>query len=192
MAWSDIALAGVQTVGSYILQSRDAKSKKKWQKYQNAMVRLQGAQNQNVLTDNENMARERSAEEAQLIRRSEYITKASVEVEAAATGTTGRSVNLALFDVGRNAAIADANRQRELDLTYLGIDNQRRQLALEVALSQDTTQIVGPNPFASLLDFAGSVGKTGGIPAIPKRTTRPASPTRPNDPWVQNGVNYRL
>lgn len=190
MAWADLALNGIQSVGSYILASREAKNKRAWQKYNNTMVSLQAGQNQNTLTDNENMARERSQEEAFLIRRSEYITKASAEVAAAATGTTGRSVNMVLFDVGRNAAIADRDRSRDLQLQYLGIDNSRRNVELQAKMSMDLTDIPNPNPFSAFLGFmdksSGSLSEAfkGGTKATP----RVAAP----DPWVQNGVNYRL
>jgi hypothetical protein len=162
MAWTDIALSGAKSLGSFILSSAEAKNKRKWQKYNNAMLMLQSGQNNNVLTDNENMARERSAEEAFLIRRSEYITKASVEVEAAASGTVGRSVNMVLFDVGRNAAVADRDRQRDLDLQYLGFDNQRRQLAMETKMSLDTSDIPNPNPFSAALGFLGDTAGSWG------------------------------
>lgn len=190
MAWADIALSGAQSAGSYILSAAQAKNDKKWQKYKNSMLALQAGQQQSVLTDNENMARERSLEEAYLIRRSEYITKASVEVEAAATGTIGRSVNMVLFDVGRNAAVADRDRQRDLDLQYLGIDNQRKQVAMSAKMSMDNTNIPAPNPFSAALGFLGNTGESlnkqlssGGVKS---RTTAP------KDPWVQNGVSYRL
>jgi len=195
--WMDLALGGVKSIGSYLVASAEAKNKRRWQKYNNTMVMLQGAQNQNTLTDNENMARERSAEEAFLIRRSEYITKASAEVAAAATGTTGRSVNMILFDVGRNAAVADRDRARDLDLQYLGIDNQRKQVALQTKMSLDMTDIPNPNPFSYALDFIGnnsdSLGDmfTSMKSKSTVRNTGPAS-TGSTDPWVQNGISYRL
>ena len=189
MAWADLAISGAQSIGSYILQAAEAKNRRKWQKYHNTMLNLQAAQNQNTLTDNENMARERSQEEAFLIRRSEYITKASVEVAAAATGTTGRSVNMVLFDVGRNAAIADRDRQRDLQLQYLSIDNQRRSVALDAKLAQDNTHIPSPNPFSAALGFMGSVDLSGFKNLNTKPTPRN---TGPADPWVMNGVNMRL
>lgn len=187
MSWTDMALSGAKNIGSYILANADAKNKRKWQKYNNTMLRLQSGQNQNTLTDNENMLRERSQEEAFLIRRSEYITKASVEVAAAATGTAGRSVNMVLFDVGRNAAIADRDRQRDLQLQYLGIDNQRKSEAMGLAMSIDQTNIPNPNPFGYALDFLSGAGS---FKDLGNRTV--ARDTGPKDPWVQDGVNYRL
>lgn len=158
MAWADLAIGGVQAIGSYIVQAQEAKNKRAWQKYNNAMTMLARGQNENAVTANENMARERSQEEAFLIRRSEYITKASAEVAAAATGTVGRSVNMVMFDVGRNAAIADRNRQRDLELQYVQFDNQRQNIELQAKQSLDLTDIPNPNPFSTMLGFIGDNG----------------------------------
>lgn len=160
MSWADLAIGGAQSVGSYIVQMAEAKNKRAWQKYNNAMVMLQRGQNQNTLTDNENMARERTQEEAFLIRRSEYITKASAEVAAAATGTTGRSVNMVMFDIGRNAAVADRDRQRDFQLQQLGTDNARRQTELQAKMSLDLTDIPNPNPFSAALGFMSNNGES--------------------------------
>lgn len=193
MAWADLAIGGVKSFGSFIVAAREAKNRRKWQAYNNAMVNIQAGQNQNALTINENMLRERSAEEAFLIRRSEYITKASAEVAAAATGTTGRSVQMVMFDIGRNAAVADRDRQRDLDLQLLQIDESRKQVQLQAKMSMDLSDNPGPNPFSAMLGFLGE--NAGSIRELFKGTAavpRNAGPQSRNDPWVQNGVNMRL
>lgn len=191
MAWADLALAGVKSVGSFLVAGAEAKNRRRWQKYNNALISMQVGQQVSTLNTNQNIARERSAEEAFLIRRSEYITKASAEVAAAATGTTGRSVNMTLFDIGRNAAIADRDRVRDFELQVLGMEQQKAQAIMQGKLSLDVTDIPSPNPFSALLGFAGEAGESINDAFASARKTVDRY-TGPKDPWVQNGVNYRL
>lgn len=163
MAWADMVGASggniLGQVGSFIEASKTQKEKKAWQRYNNAMLNIQNAQNQNALTINERMAAERSSIMGFQIRKSEYLTSASVEASAAASGTIGRSVNLALLDVHRNAAVADERRLRDLDYQYLQTDAQRRNSAMAVALKTDYATIPSPNPLSYALDFGVSMAK---------------------------------
>lgn len=155
MSWSDMKVSGltsvIQGVGSYIVAKKQAADDKRWRDYNNAMTNLQNAQNQNTITTNENLAIERSAEQAYQIRKSEYITKASAEVQAAATGTTGNSVDMVLFDIGRNAADADAKRLMDLEAQVLGFNNQRVTSNMQTAASIDYRVTPTPSLTSSLL-----------------------------------------
>lgn len=148
--WGSVFMRGLPgAVGSlvgYITASQDAKQQRKWQAYNNALVRLQNAQNQNAITTNEGMATERASEAEYAIRKSEYITKGSAEVSAAATGTIGRSVDLVLFDIGRNAAKASADKARDLGYQMLGFQQQRESSNLQTEMNIDRASIPGPNP----------------------------------------------
>jgi len=161
--WSDLQMQGtaslVTSLGSYIAASKKAKSDKLWQDYNNKMTRLSDAQNQNALTVNENMMRERSALAEVQIRKSEMLTLGSAEVSAAATGTTGRSTRAVLFDIRRNAANASKARQQDLDYQYLGIDNQRQGSAMQAQANIDHTVIPKPNPATYILGFANDYAK---------------------------------
>jgi hypothetical protein len=163
MAWADMALDGsqslMQNVGSYLVASAERKSQRKWQAFNNKMTRLQNAMNQNALTTNQGMAVERSQEQAFNIRKSEYITKSSVEVAAAATGTTGRSVDLVLFEVGKNAAAADRARAQDLTYELMGIDQQKQASSLQTEMQVDRTYLPKPNAAAYAMNFAGDIGK---------------------------------
>ena len=162
-SWGNVFLKGlpgaVGSVVDYITASRDAKSQRKWQAYNNALVRLQNAQNQNALTTNEGMAVERSAEMEYAIRKSEYMTKASTEVAAAATGTTGRSVDLIMFDVGKNAAEASYKRQQDLEYQLLGIQQQRESSNLQTEMQIDHSTIPGPNAADMVLGLTTNFAK---------------------------------
>lgn len=161
--WSDLQIQGgsslVQTIGSFIAASKKAASDRLWQEYNNKMTRLADAMNQNALTTNENMAVERSQLQEFQIRKSEMITEATAEVSAAATGTTGRSVNAVLKDISRNAANASARRQLDLRNQFLQIDNQRQASAMQAQTQIDHSVIPSPNPATYILGFAADYTK---------------------------------
>lgn len=140
-----MGLGLLQNVGSFIAQSRQAAADRKWQAYNNKMTRLQDAQNQNAITTNENMRKERKHTQLMQVQKSERSTLAKAEVAAAATGTIGRSVNAVLFDVKRNAATARQQIERDDDWQDLNTDQQRMQSALQTEMSLDLRHIPGPS-----------------------------------------------
>ena len=161
MAWTSQQMGGFigdvgSQIGGFIAKSKQAKSDKRWQKYNNAMVKLQDSMNQNVLTTNENISREATLEKRFQIRRSEYQTTATATVAAAASGTIGRSVNSVLHDIHKNAAEADANAAQDFELQKLQIDEQRKQSGMSAQMQLDLREIRGPSPIALALGIAAS------------------------------------
>lgn len=145
------AMGIFQSFGSFIAAGQKAESDRKWQDYNNKMTRLQDAQNQNALTTNENMRKERKHVQLMQVQMSETATKASAEVSAAATGTIGRSVNMVLFDVGRNGARARQAIEKDDDWQDAQTDNQRMQSAMQTELQLDLRHIPGPSPASLML-----------------------------------------
>jgi hypothetical protein len=154
--------SAMSQIGGFIAKSKQAKSDKLWQKYNNAMVRLQDGLNQNVLTTNENIAREAALEQRFAIRRSEYTVLASANVAAAASGTVGRSVTHTMNDIKRNAARADAQVSQDFEMQKLQITNQRVQSGMQAQMSLDLRKITGPSPIALALGLAGSFQEMNG------------------------------
>jgi hypothetical protein len=143
----------------FIAAQREAKAAKAWQAYRNKMVRLADGQNQNVITTNSNMARERSAEAAFAISRSKLTTEGSAAVAAAAMGVEGRSVDMVQFDIGRNAAYAQQQRLDDLNMEMEGFRNQRRQSAMQAIQNIDLSPIPKPNPASYMLGFTTDIAK---------------------------------
>ena len=130
--------------GSFIAAGQKAESDRKWQAYNNKMTRLQDAMNQNSITTNENMRKESKHKQLMQIMKSERSTLASAEVSAASTGTIGRSVNMVLKDINRNAATARAGIEKDDDWQDAQTDNQRLQSAMQTEMQIDLRHI--PNP----------------------------------------------
>jgi len=152
------ALSAFKAVGSFVIASQQAKSDRAWQKYNNQMTRLQNANNQNNLTENEGMLAERTAREAYNLRVSEYKTSASADVAAGATGTEGNSVNLVMQDIKNNAANAQHALLTDYNYSVESIRNQQAQSNLQTELQLDKKSIPSPSIASSLLGAAGDIG----------------------------------
>lgn len=161
MAWAETAINGIvggaQAIGTYLIQSRQAKSNKKWQEYNNKMVRIQDAVNQNNITTNQNMAVERQVRESYNLRVAEYQTEAKATVAAAAVGAEGNSVDMVLRDISQNEARAQSALKTDLNYQMIGWQGQREASARQMQMQIDNTQIPKPNIAASLLSWGGGV-----------------------------------
>lgn len=159
--WADLAVSGVDSlfkrVGSYIQAEKEAKAKRQWQEYKNAMTRLADANNQNAITANERLTEERVSRQRFNIRRSSYMTSAQAEAAAAAENTAGRSVNMVQFDIERNASMQQANLTADMEAQYAQFDNQRQSSAFQAAMNMDYTFIPSPNPATYFLGFATDI-----------------------------------
>ena len=152
------ALGGMKAIGSYFLKARQAKADKAWQKYNNALVRIQGAQNQNSITVNEGLLTERTIRAEFAVRQSSYVTQGSAEMAAAAVGAEGNNVERVLAQIKKNETRELSNIQRDRREQALGFAEQRRNSELQTEMAIDRTQIPRPNIVADLLTLAGDTG----------------------------------
>lgn len=155
--WADQAMLGVSAAKAIIGFSqakRQAVQDRKWQLYNNTMVSIQDAGNQNAITTNENLAREKATRDAFAVRKSAYQTKASAEVAAAASGTTGRSVDITIYDIGRNEALMLDGIGKDLQGQYGQFTQQREGSAMSAKMSKDFRGVPMPNPATYMLGFA--------------------------------------
>ena len=159
--WADLALSGAQSLikqgMSYQAASTKAKADRQWQAYKNAMVKLADANNQNAITTNEVMLDRRVANQRFNIERSEYMTAGQAEASAAAAGTGGRSVDMVVFDIERNASMQQANVTSDQEAQYAQHDEQRRNSAFQAVMQQDHTFIPSPNLATYALGFASDM-----------------------------------
>lgn len=160
--WSNLAASGTlkafEAVGSYLIANRQAKSDEKWRKYNNALTQLQGAMNNNALETNENMLIERNVRDMYTINQSEYKTKASATVAAASLGVEGRTVDMALADIGKNAARARSDRINELEYEQLSIQNQKLMNHMQVELQLEKTPVPRPSLASAALGLGADIG----------------------------------
>lgn len=147
--WTDIgvqgALSGFKAIGGYITAKRQAKADKAWQEYNNKLTRMQDALNQNALTTNENILRERVARDKYNVEVSKYRTQAESEVASAAIGAEGNSVDLAMLEISQNAARAQHEIEVDADYQFMGYQQQRTSSRMQTEMQLDYKQIVKPS-----------------------------------------------
>jgi hypothetical protein len=162
--WANMAIDGglslLKNGVAYSNAKETAETQRAWQKYKNAMTRMADAMNQNALTVNENLARERAIKAKFEIGRSEHLTLGEAEVSAAAADTGGRSVNAVMFDLERNADVARNKVDADLEAQRLQIDHQREASAWQAATQIDYSPIPMPNKATYMLNFATDVTKS--------------------------------
>lgn len=157
MWWAVAANVGMNMLSagqSYAADKAQYKASKAWQAYSNTMVRLSDAVNQNAITTNTLMAGDAFAEQALQIRKGGILASAQVETQAAAAGVKGRSVNQAMFDVQRNAAARESERQQSFKNTMLSFDQQRLQSSMSAEMQQDYSYIPKPKAASYILNAA--------------------------------------
>lgn len=157
--WLQMGMTALKGVTGFIQSSREAKYKQKIKEYNNAMVRLADANNQNAITTNQNLAVERSTRQAFAIERSHYTTVGKAEVAAAASGTAGRSVNQTMYQIDRSAAEAEAARKSDLEAQLAGFSQQRLNSNMQARQATDISYIPQPSPVSAMLGIAGDMYK---------------------------------
>lgn len=162
MAWADwqgqAVLGGFKAVGSYFLQSRQAKADKAWQRYNNALTRMQNAQNQDAITINETLLQERTIRAKYAIEQSAYRTSGEAEMAAAAVGAEGNSVSRALAQIQKNATREQNQIDRDFEAQALQLAEQRTASNFQTEMQIDYRQIPKPNIASSLLSFGADTG----------------------------------
>lgn len=149
----------LETFGSFGAAYQKAQADKKWQKYNNAMINIQRAQSHNAITTNELIRKENKSQELLQVQLSEKATYASAEVSAAASGTTGRSVDMVLFDIERNGARARSVIEANDDYADESSQLQHMQIDAQANAALDLRTITGPSIGAALMNIGSNALK---------------------------------
>lgn len=170
--YAKIGIGFVQSGLQYLSAQKEASARKAMQKYTNRMVDLSNAASQNTITENEIQDRQSLADQAFLNKRAALEQAGTTEVAAAAAGVEGNSVNSAMFDVTRQAAMVEGRRQLEYASHMLAFDTQRTNTDNAAVMQKDNSILPSPsvgnylfsavaNSAAPLLQIAGFGDTTG-------------------------------
>jgi hypothetical protein len=147
-------------VSSYFASKAQAKFMEQTQAFNNRIVNLSNANNQDALTEQSIQVRDASARDAVTIQMQRMEAHASAEVAAATAGVAGNSVNLTMMDISRNAARAEHLRRETLKSHYISNDQQRRNSQFGAFTSQDRSYIPKPSVASAALGIAGTSFQT--------------------------------
>lgn len=148
-----LSLAG--SWGQWKTASIQADLQGKIQEYRNTMSKLSAARALNATTVNEVRTRDAGMEADDLIQRTAMKDQARLEVEAAAAGVAGNSVEMAARDLKASAGRASFAQRRQTKQQLAELDESRTSIAIAAITNQDVQVIPKPS-VGSLLLGAGT------------------------------------
>lgn len=154
MSYAMLASAGFNMAGGlfeFFGARKRAKYARKVQKYNNKMVRLSDANNQNAITVNAVQTVRQSARAALDIDIAGMEQEAEAAVSAATAGVAGNSVDAVMRNLSRSSAQAEYARKESLKAAYVSIDASRANSALSATMQQDTTHIQKPGIIPTII-----------------------------------------
>jgi hypothetical protein len=156
LMYADMAISAFSKVGGYLVSKEESKLARSVQKFRNTMSALSAAQSENAITQNEIDAADNTAFSRLSLQVSSMRDQAAYDVEAAAAGIMGRSV-----DIGRAQLDADFDRAKTtIDRTDLRtrrqFGQQRQTVKLQQIYNKDTSVIPKPSLGNTLLDIGMS------------------------------------
>lgn len=144
-----LSLAG--TWGQFQTASIQADLQERIQSYRNTMSKLSAARSMNAITVNEARASDAATQADFLIQRQSIEDQAQQEVDAAAAGVTGNSVEMAARDLKASAGRARFAQKRQHHMQMNDLSNQRTSVAIGAITNQDIQVIPKPSVGSMLL-----------------------------------------
>lgn len=164
-----------------------AEYNRKMQEYRNKMTMLSAAQQQNTITQNVTSSIQASAVQAADIQKKTQEATGAAEVAAAATGTTGRSVDMVETNVQRAGASQEYARQQQLQNVFASAETQRQNVAMQAVMQQDLNWYQNPAQPNAL----GTLAQIGGaFASYYDRTTTPGSSGPPTGETVKESNGW--
>jgi len=139
-SWGDFQTASVQ-----------ADLQERIQSYRNTMSKLSAARSLNAVTVNEARAGDAATVADVMIQKQSMQDQAQQEVDAAAAGVKGNSVEMAARDLRASAGRARFAQKRQYHQQMADISNQRTSIAIGAITNQDIQVIPRPSVGSMLL-----------------------------------------
>lgn len=149
LAQMGLSIAG--SIGEYATASTAAKVQKSIQDYRNTMSKLQEARAMNAVTVNEIRTMDESRRNDDLIQRTAIADQSQAEVNAAAAGVKGNSVDMIARDLKASAGRASYAQRRQVHQQLADMGEQRKSIAIGTVMNKDVQVIPKPSVGALLL-----------------------------------------
>lgn len=155
------ALAGISSgISDYMIGGIQADMQEAQQAHNNAMRMLSSAQQQNSMTLQEAQLQDKAARLGESLQIASMQDRGSAEVNAAAAGVAGGSVQMALLGLKRSAIQAQDARMRNLNSEMQAAQEQRNNIKLAGIMGEDISIIQRPSIGTALLGIGVSVMDT--------------------------------
>jgi len=150
----------VGAAGNFILADTQVKMQKDAQKHREAMLGISSALQLNSVTKQEIDVRDSSIRLQQQISIASMQDKGQAEVNAAAAGVAGSSVDQVMRGLERSALNANYARMKSLKSNMQAAGDQRKNITLNRIAGRDTRVFQSPNVGMALLGLGTSLVST--------------------------------
>lgn len=148
---SQMGLSLVGQWGALATSNIQAGLEERIQAYRNTMNRLSAARSENAVTVNQVRTRDAAVQAATMIQRQAITDQAQAEVDAAAAGVTGNSVEMAVRDLKASAGRARYAQERQANQQLAELREQKTSIAISAITNTDVQVIPRPSIGAMLL-----------------------------------------
>lgn len=172
LMYADMLMNTMGGIGQYLVSREDAKLAASQRRYNRTMSALSASVARNVVTENEAALRDQSVFARLSIQAAGMQERAAFDVEAAAAGIAGNSI-----EVGRAQRQADEHRartsmERQAMQKRREYGQQRQQITMDEIRSRDVSPLPRANLGASLFNIAGGLVDTWNVHnPVDRRTT---------------------
>ena len=156
LMYAEMMMNTLGGIGQYMVSREDAKLAAAQRKYNRTMSALSASVSRNAITRNEADLRDQSVFARLSIQAAGMQERASFDVEAAAAGITGSTIQ-----VGRNQRTADEARARtSMERQALQKRREYGQQRMQVNIAQHSNRDVSPLPRANLGAAVFGIGQS--------------------------------
>lgn len=157
LMYAEMGMSAIKGIASFAVAGEEAKLARATQKYQRTMAAISAAQNNNALNLNEVATRDQGVFARLSIQTAGMQERAAFDVEAAASGVLGKSI-----DVGRRALEADKLRadtslDRQLKGQFRAYGQQRKQVKMDEIFATDVSVIPKPDIGSALMGMGANM-----------------------------------
>lgn len=156
LMYAEMGLNFFAGMGQFAIARQQSKLEASVRKYKETMAALSAANSKNAITSNENATIDQAVFARLSIQTQEMQDRAAFDVEAAATGVIGRSIDIGRVALGADAARARTSLERQREATMRQYGQQRREIDLQRIYGADISPISKPSFGAALFGMAQS------------------------------------
>jgi hypothetical protein len=148
---AQMGMSLVDSWGDYQMTKIQTEAQEKIQAYRNTMNMLSAARSQNAITTNQVRVRDAAKRAEEVIQRTALIDQSKAEVNAAAAGVAGNSVEMTMRDLRASAGRASYAQRRAAFTQMADMSEQKTSVAIAAITNTDVQVIPKPSAGMALL-----------------------------------------
>ena len=152
-----MGVSAISSIGAYQVANIQSDMNSASKAYKNTMAQIASAQKVNEQTLQGAQLSDRARRLEATLQQASITDMAASEVNAAAAGVAGGSVDAALLGLRRSALNAQNARMRNLNSSLFAVTKAKQNIRLATILGEDISVIARPSASASLLGLGATL-----------------------------------